>query len=191
MSLKNQKTCSDFLEWDSTCNLIQKLERDNNNIFALLFASGIYSGLRISDILSLTWNQVLKPEYIELTEKKTGKFRKIKINLELKEIISRIYKKTNTAFSNLIFVNKKGNALSRQYINRELKKIKYNYNLQIDRISTHTFRKTFGRHVWQKNNHSEKSLILLSELFNHSSIATTKKYLGIRESELQEVYELL
>lgn len=191
MSLENQKTCSDYLEWDSAIAVIPKLERDNNNNFALLFAIGIFSGLRISDILTLTWQKVLNPEYIEVIEKKTKKYRKIRINEQLKEICNRIYKKTDAASLTLIFTNKKGTSLSTQYINRELKRIKYHYHLNLDNISTHTFRKTFGRHVWQINNHSEKSLLLLSELFNHSSIATTKKYLGIRESELQEIYELL
>src|ERR1035438_1115439 len=97
MALLNQKTKSDYLEWDSALALIQKLERDNNNKFALLFACGIFSGLRISDILLLSWQQVLNSDCIEITEKKTKKFRKIRINEQLKEICIRIYKKIGRA----------------------------------------------------------------------------------------------
>lgn len=53
---------------------------------------------------------------------------------------------------------------------------------------THMFRKTLGRHVWESNDHSEKSLILLGNLFNHSSVKITKAYLGIREKEISDVY---
>jgi len=45
-----------------------------------------------------------------------------------------------------------------------------------------------GRHVLSLNDFSEKSLLLLGELFNHSSIKITKIYLGIKEDEIGDVY---
>jgi site-specific recombinase XerD len=38
---------------------------------------------------------------------------------------------------------------------------------------------------------SEMALVKLSELFNHSDIKTTRKYLGLRQEELLETYDLL
>ena len=55
-------------------------------------------------------------------------------------------------------------------------------------ISSHTLRKTFGRRVYNNNNESEKALIYLSEMFNHTSLAVTRLYLGIRQEELNEIY---
>ena len=43
----------------------------------------------------------------------------------------------------------------------------------------------------ENNDNSDRSLILLSEMFNHSNIKTTKIYLGIREKEIFDVYENL
>ncbi|MBA7569433.1 hypothetical protein ES708_11172 [subsurface metagenome] len=78
-----------------------------------------------------------------------------------------------------------------QYVNRRLKELAQKYNLKIISFSTHTFRKSLGRRVWEMNDHSEKSLILLGELFNHSSIRVTKIYLGIKEEEIGDIYESL
>jgi len=190
MSIKHQQTSSDFLEWNEALNVINKLEKDNETVFSLLFAVGIFTGLRISDIRELKWGDVLNTNAISIIENKTGKHRKIKLNENFISILNRIATKTKAdANQYLIFGNK--SRLSIQYINRKLKDIKVLFKLKIKNISTHTFRKSFGRHIWEIHNHSEKSLLLLSELFNHSSVAITKRYLGIKEQELQEIYDLL
>ena len=53
-------------------------------------------------------------------------------------------------------------------------------------------RKTFGRQVVvMAGEQSEFALIKLSELFNHSDVMTTRRYLGLRTQELLETYDLL
>ena len=37
----------------------------------------------------------------------------------------------------------------------------------------------------------EMALVMLSELFNHSNIAITKRYLGLRKEEILHCYDLL
>ena len=59
MSLKYSNTTADFLQWDEAMNLIRKLAKDGNYKMSLLIALGCFTGLRISDILSLRWNQIL------------------------------------------------------------------------------------------------------------------------------------
>jgi hypothetical protein len=58
------------------------------------------------------------------------------------------------------------------------------------RISTHTWRKTFGREVWKRNGQTEACLVRLSSLFNHSSIAITRLYLSITKEEVDNLYQL-
>lgn len=191
MALKGQTTKASYLEWDSMVVLIQKLDRDQQYKFELLFAVGCFTGLRIGDILKLRWEDVFNCTSLELVEGKTKKIRKIKLNPALVEIITRLHEKMGIENDQeLLFANKtKTKAFNIQYVNRKLKEIAKQY-LPSNKISisSHLFRKTLGRHVWELNDYSEKSLLLLGELFNHSSIKITKIYLGIKEEEIGDVY---
>lgn len=192
MALKGQSTKASYLEWDSMLVLLQKLERDGQYKFELLIAVGCFTGLRIGDLLKIRWVDVYNRETLELTEGKTKKVRRIRINPNLSDIISRLHEKMNIKDDNeLLFINKtRTKAINVQFINRRLKEIATKYNLQIPANSTssHLFRKTLGRHVWTINNFSEKSLILLMDVFNHSSIRLTKIYLGLKAEEISDVY---
>ena len=73
-----------------------------------------------------------------------------------------------------------------------LKEIKKKYKLKIKNFSCHSLRKTFGRQVYNMNSeNSELALVKLMELFNHSSVAITKRYLGLRQEEILQTYESL
>jgi integrase len=191
MAIKGTSTKSDYLEWDSMLLLLQKLEKNREYKFQLLIAMGSFTGLRISDLLKLKWCHVLNQESLELIEGKTGKNRKIKINPALSAIITKLNQKMEIKNSNqFLFVNRFGNKpINVQFVNRKLKEISKKYlNGNKINFSSHSFRKTLGRHVWAINDYSEKSLVLLGEMFNHSSVKITKIYLGIKEQEIGDVY---
>lgn len=188
MALKGQKTTSDFLEWEKMQTLVLKLERDGDLKFALLIATGSYIGLRISDLLQLRWNQVLNQDYFTIVEKKTKKTRRVTINPELQNVLNRLFGQLGTNESDLMFANRFGDKpFSVQYVNSKLKDIFTSYNIR-GQYSSHFMRKTLGRRVWEVNKYSDQALLLLSQLFNHSNVATTKIYLGIRESEISNLY---
>lgn len=188
MALKGQKTTSDFLEWEKMQSLVLKLERDGEYKFALLIATGSYIGLRISDLLQLRWEQVLHQDYFTITEKKTKKTRRVTINPELQEILTRLYIVLDGKEGQYMFINRFGDKpFSIQYVNAKLKEIFTKYHIR-GQYSSHFMRKTLGRRVWEMNKYSDQALLLLSQLFNHSSVSTTKIYLGIREQEISNLY---
>jgi len=194
MALSGQKTKSDFIEWSKLNSLVLKLDRDGEWKFSLLISIGMYSGLRISDILRLRWSDIVNKDFIEVTEKKTGKFRRIKVNPHLHDIISKAIETNDVNQDDPIFLNRfQTSTISVQYVNRKLKEIVGRYNVVKNplAIKSHTLRKSFGRRVFENNDNSERSLILLSEMFNHSNIKTTKVYLGIRDKEIFDVYDNL
>lgn len=188
MALKGQKTTSDFLEWEKMQSLVLKLERDQDYKFALLITTGSYIGLRISDLLQLRWNQVINQDYFTVIEKKTKKTRKITINPELQELLNRLFKALDAKENDYMFVNRFGDRpFSIQYVNAKLKEIFTKYSIR-GQYSSHFMRKTLGRRVWEMNKYSDQALLLLSQLFNHTSVSTTKIYLGIREQEISNLY---
>ena len=150
--------------------------------------------MRISDLLTLTYSDLLNNETFTLREMKTKKQRSIKVNKDLKEIISRIVSKSNiTNLNQLIFINKYGTkSIDKSYVNVKLKELVKKYRIKLDgNVSTHTFRKTLGRRVMEVNNYSNESLVLLLELFGQSSMSITIRYLGIREQEVHNIYDSL
>lgn len=193
MSLKHSYTTADYIEWNTMLNLVRRLFKDGNYRISLLIGCGCFFGLRISDILQLSWDMLLDGDSFMLSEKKTGKRRIVRINDGFQKHIRdcfdalKIQDKTENCF-----LSKKKVVYSVQRINVILKEIKEQYNLKIEHFSTHSFRKTFGRRiVEQAGENSEMALIKLSELFNHSSPQITRKYLGLRHEELMEVYDTL
>lgn len=193
MSRKNSHTTSDALQWNDALNLIHRLYRDGNYRLSLLVGCGCFFGLRISDLRTLRWNMLLKGEKFELNEKKTGKYRVVKINQDFQKHIRECYDALHITDPNeYCFLSTKKVVFSTQRINVLLKEIKQRYNLKIENFSTHTLRKTFGRKVVEMaGENAEVALIKLMELFNHSSLAITKRYLGLRQEELLETYDLL
>jgi integrase len=192
MSLPGQRTTTTSMDWDDFKSLIGKLERDGEYKFCLLFSIGEFPGLRISDLLKLRFNQFENSEILTIQEQKTNKTRRIKINADLKEIVERLKGRMVVVDTNqFIFVNRYGTKpIDQSYVNVKLKEILKRYDIVLEgNASSHLFRKTLGNRVLRLNNYSNESVILLMELFGHSSPSITKKYLGIREREIHDVYD--
>lgn len=192
MSVKGSKTACSGLEWNTMLGLLSQLKKDKKWQDYLLICIGSYLGLRASDLLNLKWNDLLQQSTLEIEERKTGKTRSIRINPNCTDAVQYVWdhqpRKRLRQVENYIFTNRKGKKISIQYINRRLKQIFDDYKVKTDNASTHTLRKTFGKRVYDLDNQSERSLIMLSLIFSHSSIAITRRYLGITQEQIQDVY---
>ena len=193
MSLKYSNTTADYLVWSEAMNLIRKLAKDENYKMSLFISLGCFTGLRVSDILSLRWNQILGVDEFTIIEKKTGKQRTLRLNPQLQKHIQECYEHIKPiGVKAPILVSQKGTTFTIQAINRKLKDIKKQYKVKIKNFSCHSLRKTFGRQVYNMNDsNAELALVKLSILFNHSSVAITKRYLGIQKEEILETYTCL
>ena len=193
MSLKYSTTTADRLDWDEMINLVRKLEQDKNYKFALFIALGSFWGLRVNDMKALVWEDVLDKDEITIVEHKTGKKRLIPIKTALKKFIKDCYSHINpVSLRSPLFISQKGTVYSTQRLNVVLKEIKEKYKLNIKNFSCHSLRKTFGREVYNQNlGLGEQALVMLMDIFNHSSIAVTKRYIGLRQEEVAKSYEAL
>jgi len=194
MSLRGQRTTTTSLDWDQFKSLLGKLERDGEYKYCLLIAIGVFTALRISDILTLRYSQFEGSDILEIQEQKTGKTRRIKINPDLRALISRIKVKIQPKDADeFIFLNRYGSKpIDKSWVNVKLKQLFRKYDIHVDgNVSSHMFRKTLGNRVLRLNNFSNESVILLMELFSHSSPSITRRYLGLREREILDVYDSL
>jgi integrase len=192
---KGKRLAATHLEWHIVTNLLQKLQKDKNYRLLLLVGIPVYTGLRIGDVLKLKWNDFLGKTDLTVVEQKTRKVREIRLNDKLREIVSYAYHSQMIIDPDEpIFFNRyKTKVISIQYVNRALKKMALHYQLTDNPTEwkSHLLRKSFGRHVFQNSNKSDLGLIILSELFGHSSISTTRLYLGLKREEFQNIYENL
>jgi len=184
MSLKNSNTTSDYLDFDSTLNRANKILKSEKQFkIAFLVIVGINVGIRISDLRKLKFED-MEQSALPIVEKKTKKKRTIQLNENVLKAFE-VYKKRCTITNGYLFMSNRKTVLSPQYVNKAIKKMFGKSNLN---ISTHTLRKTFGRRVWDNNQQTDTALIYLSEIYNHSSIAITRRYLGIRQEQLNNIY---
>lgn len=193
MSLKNTKTTADYIPWDSAINLVHRLYKDKNYVMSLFVATGIFTGLRIHDLRDLRWNQLLEGGVLTIIEHKTKKERKIRLNADFVEHVKCCYEAMGIKNPNEhCFLSQKKTVISTQWFNRLLKQIRDKYHVPCKNISCHALRKTMGRAIFDRSEeNSEMALIKLSECFGHSNCQVTRRYLGLKQEEILEAYDLL
>lgn len=149
-------------------------ERDH-----LLFVFGIYSALRISDILPLQKKDIMGKRLI-ITEKKTANTKEILISPKLRRELRPYIADLDD--EDYLFKSRKGgnSPITRTTAYRILRGAAEACGLK--RIGTHSMRKTFGYHFY----HSTKNIALLQELYGHSSEAITLRYIGINQDILDK-----
>ena len=193
MSLRNTKTTADYIPWDSAINVVHRLYKDKNYVMSLFVACGIFTGLRVTDLRALRWNQLLDGGVLTITEHKTKKERQIKLNPDFVEHVRQCYDAMGIKNPNEhCFLSQKKTVISIQWFNRLLKDVKKKYKLPCNHISCHALRKSFGRAIFEKSEeNSEMALIKFSEVFGHSNTQITRRYLGLKTEEILSAYDLL
>ena len=190
MAKKNQLTTSDHLKYSEYQRLLECLHKDEEYRWEMYARLSFCTACRASDVLQFRWIDILNKASIDVTEQKTGKTRYIPINPSVQQKFRELYELLGRPDrKDYIFPSNRGDKpMTIQYINQVLKDIKYRYRLDINHFSTHTFRKTFGRYVYDTNNHSADSLLLLNKILKHSSIEVTKAYIGIKQDEISSIF---
>ncbi len=157
--------------------LNNKNERD-----LLIFTLGTNCGLRISDILALNVKDVKNKSYIEIIEKKTGKRKRFPINLKLKPMIASFTE--DRADDEPLFLSYLYNRMERTQCYRIINRACRAAGIE-HKVGTHTLRKTFGYHHYQKF----KDVVMLQKILNHSSPQITLRYIGIDQDCIDESYK--
>lgn len=163
-------------DFDKVEQMKAYLKRKNRRNY-ILFILGISTGLRISDILKIKKEDLLKTHLV-LRETKTKKQKRIRIPPSVRnELIA--YAKDLKDGSYVIKSRQGENkAIDRSVAYRILREAAEQVN--ITEIGTHTLRKTFGYHFYKQT----KDVAMLQEIFNHSSPDITLRYIGINQDNM-------
>lgn len=154
--------------------------KDKNPKYHIMYMIGIYSGLRISDILKLRVRDVRGKDRIKIREKKTGKEKIFPVNRALAAAIES-YCEGKRDYEYIVPSSRAaGKAVSRQYAYEVIHEAGEYFGL--DNLGTHTMRKTFGYHFYAQTN----NLALLMRIFNHSSESKTLRYIGLEQTTIDE-----
>lgn len=191
MSKKGQRTTSEAILYKDFTAFLTQLHEDGLYFWELYFRVSFATACRVSDVLTLRWRDVLGQSRLYITEKKTGKHREIRLGENFQKHVAELYSLMGTPDpSMLMFRNHRtGKPFTVQYINRKLKNFKFRYKIPLEHFSSHSIRKTFGRAVYDKFGQSMDAVTKLCLIFNHGDPKTTMTYLGIRQDEIDELYE--
>jgi integrase len=154
----------------------------------VLILMGVHTALRISDLLRLRWDDVYDfkrgrvRESIDIVEKKTGKAKTIALNKSVVKALAMFAAQTAKQGKFLIGNERTKNALSRIQAYRLIRSAAE--AIGIGKVSCHSLRKTFGYHAWK----SGVSPAVIMEIYNHTSLAVTRRYLGVTQDDKNEVY---
>lgn len=194
-----------YLPWELAKEIIKELKKgsETDKRSALIINLGIHVALRASDLLSLKWSEVLTDalgdgitvvEAISKREKKTGKVRLITLHSEVRTHLlnySKI-KGINYEAGNIdtyIFPGRNPDQpLTTRYVNAEFARLKERFDIDVETFSTHSLRKTWARHLWEKSGRDPGMLTKLGIALNHGDITTTRRYLGIERKEIADLY---
>lgn len=162
----------------------EPLELRNRAMLELLYGSG----LRITELIELRLVDLhLNMGFINVTGK-GNKERIIPIGDEgqyaLKRYIDRGRSELKKVMGDIIFVNNRGNKISRVGFYKTLKRLAIKAGITKD-ISPHTLRHSFATHLLENG----VDLRMVQELLGHEDISTTQIYTQINKKQLKSVYE--
>ncbi|MFP7486283.1 tyrosine-type recombinase/integrase [Priestia filamentosa] len=172
--IRDLHTLKEMKEW---------LIRNKSYKYYMMFQVGINTGLRVSDLLNLKVRDIKGKDRIRIIMKKTKKEVTVRINVDLqRELLEYIRGKKDTdyLFPSRVGVNQ---PLTRQAVSLVLKEAAE--FCQLDRINTHTMRKTFGYWFYKRT----KDVYYLMMIFGHENQGITKRYIGIEEDEIMDSME--
>lgn len=160
---------------------VKNILAENGTRDLLLFTMGINVGCRISDLLPLKVGDVRGKSEVEIFEQKTGKRKKFYINSAVAAILNPYIQGKND--NEYLFASRQHNGVKPHILRQQAYTIinKACRKAGIaDKIGTHTLRKTFGYHHYQKN----RDVAMLQKIFNHSAPSITLRYIGIADDEI-------
>lgn len=154
------------------------LEKHYSKQFSDIWSLGINLALRITDLLSITKEQVnLSTGTISIVEDKTGKHATIKLNDKALAIVKELMNNNTYLFESTSRNVTTTKHLSRQAVAQAFKAVGEVVGVH---LGTHSMRKTRGYHLYKRTN----DIASVMKMLRHSNQGTTLKYIGITQEDI-------
>lgn len=144
-----------------------------------IIITGLNTGMRINEILNLTWNNI-DNNYIRIWKNKTSKPTSIPMNDKLIQLYNSIRANSQAQEHGLIY------SYNYSQVNYQFKLLKQELGMS-DEITIHTLRHTFCSKLVQKN----IPLTTIQQLANHKSYKTTLRYAHLANKQLEDAVNCL
>ena len=172
-------------------NLLIEEPKQNNRWFArdkAIMELMYSSGLRISELVDLKVNQIYDNFELVKVIGKGNKERIVPIGQKAREAVLFYLEKEREILSrkaspNNLFLNQKGQKLSRQAVFLLIKKYAQRIGLK-NKVTPHSLRHTFATHLLEGG----ADLREVQELLGHADITTTQIYTSTSVERMREVY---
>jgi len=143
--------------------------------YGLLWRLGIATGLRVSDLLSLTPSHIAPNNSITITETKTRKHRTIQLDNDIVTDIAQYARIFGVGPDDYIYFSRASNKsrhMSRQWAHRIIALCAHKQGLA--HVGAHSMRKIYACNLYS----STRSLEAVQGNLNHSHLSTTMTYLN-------------
>lgn len=156
----------------------------NKTILELLYSSGI----RISELVNIKTSNYDSEECLIRIMGKGSKERIVPlgdyaVNI-MNDYMNNCRPLINKKHTDYVFINNRGDKISRQFIFKVIKKEALKKGIKKD-ISPHTLRHTFATHLLKNG----ADLRIIQELLGHENISTTQIYTHVTNNKLKSDYE--
>lgn len=156
--------------------------RGNNRIATCLVIEANL-GLRISDILNLRLNDIIRDgeRYrLDIIEKKTGKKREFTVLNDIYNYIKMFTLENGIKPHEIIF------PITERQVQKQLRIVCEYLGEAYTDVSTHSFRKFFATNIYVNNNYN---IVIVQRLLQHSSPEITQKYIGIEQKDVEQALQ--
>lgn len=161
---------------DTEVSLLKAQAR--NPLEECLIALGLKTGFRISELLSLTWEQVLNGDMVRNTisvnrrnMKGKVKSRSVVLHAEAKEAIEKLMHSLGYKPEGKLL------RLNRHQALRIIKRLAQQAQIE-GSVCLHSMRKTFGTRIYKASNNN---LIIAQKALGHVSVSSTQAYLCVEQ----------
>jgi integrase/recombinase XerD len=177
-----------WLEKRDVDRLIRTVERHGSTRDLAIVLTLRHTGIRVSELSSLTVGDVETSERkgtLTVRSGKGSKFRVLPLNVDARQAIAAYLKVRPTVSAEQLFIGQRGQGISSRAV--ELLVTEYGRLAGLEDVTPHTLRHSFGKHALDAG----ADLVSVSALLGHQRLETTAIYTTPSQRDLEKVVEKL